>query len=138
MIVNKITTNNIFIKSPQKQVSSNSNIEASKTSTIQNRDICFKGMPSVSNIIINYKNDVPSFIYPIDIARKILGRNNVFDMAIGNPDLRAPETALKRLITSSQDGRSHRYCMTIGEQRFRTTIADWYKKRFNCWLRSSF
>jgi len=132
MIVNKITTNNIFIKSPQKQVSSNSNIEASKTSTIQNRDICFKGMPSVSNIIINYKNDVPSFIYPIDIARKILGRNNVFDMAIGNPDLRAPETALKRLITSSQDGRSHRYCMTIGEQRFRTTIADWYKKRFNC------
>ena len=68
MIVNKITTNNIFIKSPQKQVSSNSNIEASKTSTIQNRDICFKGMPSVSNIIINYKNDVPSFIYPIDIA----------------------------------------------------------------------
>lgn len=95
------------------------------------RNIDFRGLPDSSNIILNYKNDVPKFIYPIDVARAILGYDNIYDMAIGNPDIQAPQTALNKLYQISQDGKSHRYSSPIGTQNYRETIANWYGKRFN-------
>ncbi len=94
------------------------------------QSITFSGIPNPSNIIYNYDNSVPSFIFPIDISRKINGRSYVFDMAIGNPDLYPSQKAIEKLKESSLDGKSHRYSMNVGEYRFRKTISDWYEKRY--------
>jgi LL-diaminopimelate aminotransferase len=65
------------------------------------------------------------------IAEKRAQGKAVITFGIGDPDIPTPESVLTRLREAAGDLPNHRYPETEGLPDFRSTVADWYKKRFD-------
>jgi len=56
---------------------------------------------------------------------------DVISLSVGDPDLPTPAHIVDALMEGATDPRSHRYPSYIGEKDFRSTVAAWFRKRFN-------
>ncbi len=57
---------------------------------------------------------------------------DVIDLGMGNPDLPTPPHIVERLCdTVKNHSQTHRYPQAKGMSKFRKSVADWYKKRFD-------
>ncbi len=57
---------------------------------------------------------------------------DVIDLGMGNPDLPTPPHIVERLCdTLKNHPRTHRYPQAKGMPKFRKSVAEWYKKRFD-------
>ncbi len=57
---------------------------------------------------------------------------DVIDLGMGNPDISTPEHIVERMCdTLKNHPRTHRYPQAKGMPKFRKTVADWYKRRFD-------
>ncbi len=57
--------------------------------------------------------------------------HDIINLGIGSPDMFPPPEIIKTLKESVCDPSEYGYAMTDGTDKFRNTIANWYKKRFN-------
>lgn len=78
-------------------------------------------------------NKVPPYLF-FEISKKIKAKEaegkNILDFGIGDPDIPTPDFILQKLIQESSNPVNHRYPESNGMIELRTTIANWYKKRF--------
>jgi len=77
---------------------------------------------------------LPPYIF-VEITKKIEEKKargeEVFSLAVGDPDDATPTHVIKRLCQAAQDPVNHRYPETAGLPQLRQAIAEWYKKRFD-------
>lgn len=77
---------------------------------------------------------IPKYLFAeIDksIERKKAEGVDVISVGIGDPDLPTPENIIRKLCEASRNPETHRYPSYTGMLRFRESIANWYKRRFN-------
>lgn len=77
---------------------------------------------------------LPPYLFAaIDQIRKgaISKGVDIINLGIGDPDLPTPPKIVKKLKEASEDPRNHQYPTYEGMIRFRTAVADWYKRRFS-------
>lgn len=55
---------------------------------------------------------------------------DIISLGIGDPDLPTPDFIVEALARSAAKPVNHRYPSYVGMLEFRTTVADWYKRRF--------
>ena len=77
---------------------------------------------------------LPPYIF-VEITKKIEEKKakgeEVFSLAVGDPDIATPPNIVRRLCQAAQDPVNHRYPETAGLLPLRQAIAEWYKKRFD-------
>ncbi len=56
---------------------------------------------------------------------------DVISLGVGDPDLPTPKHIIERLKKAAGDPANHQYPSYSGTGEFRTSVANWYKKRFN-------
>ncbi len=56
---------------------------------------------------------------------------DVISLGVGDPDLPTPKHIIERLKNASEDPANHQYPSYSGTGEFRTSVANWYKRRFN-------
>ena len=78
-------------------------------------------------------NKVPPYLF-FEISKKIQAKEaegkEILDFGIGDPDIPTPDFILQKLVEESSNPVNHRYPESDGMIELRTTIANWYKKRF--------
>ena len=83
--------------------------------------------------ISNRINKVPPYLF-FEISKKIKVKEAegkiILDFGIGDPDMPTPDFILQKLIQESSNPINHRYPESDGMIELRTSIANWYKKRF--------
>ena len=76
---------------------------------------------------------LPPYLF-VGISRAIAEKKrkgiDVISFGIGDPDIPTPDFILQKLIEESSNPVNHRYPESDGMIELRTTIANWYKKRF--------
>ncbi len=55
---------------------------------------------------------------------------DIIDLGVGDPDLPTPSPIVEALAAEAAKGENHRYPFTVGLSKFRTSVADWYARRF--------
>lgn len=68
-----------------------------------------------------------------NMRAKIVGRENIFDFSLGNPNVPAPEIVtdtLKNLVADMPAEKLHAYTSAPGDENVRKSIADDLNKRF--------
>ena len=77
--------------------------------------------------------ELPPYLFlEIDKAKraaKAAGKD-IIDLGIGDPDLTTPKHIIEALNTAAQDGANHHYALDAGLPELRTSIAQWFTKRF--------
>ena len=77
---------------------------------------------------------LPPYLF-VEITKKIERKKakgeEVFNLAVGDPDIATPSNIVRRLCQAAQDPVNHRYPETGGLPQLRQAIAEWYKKRFD-------
>jgi len=77
---------------------------------------------------------LPPYLF-VEITKKIEEKKakgeEVFSLAVGDPDIATPPNIVRRLCQAAQDPVNHRYPDTAGLPQLRQAIAEWYKKRFD-------
>jgi LL-diaminopimelate aminotransferase len=56
---------------------------------------------------------------------------DIIDLGVGDPDLPTPPHIVDALKRAAADPANHRYPSYSGMNRFKDTVANWYKKRFH-------
>jgi len=56
---------------------------------------------------------------------------DIIDLGVGDPDLPTSNNIINRLKKASEHPKNHRYPSYYGLIEFRSTVAEWYKRRFN-------
>ncbi len=56
---------------------------------------------------------------------------DIIDLGVGDPDMPTPEHIIKRLQQAAENPANHKYPSYIGLLKFRESVANFYKKRFN-------
>ncbi|HTL70270.1 MAG TPA: LL-diaminopimelate aminotransferase [Candidatus Eisenbacteria bacterium] len=82
---------------------------------------------------------LPLYLFTIidDLKRRARERGvDVIDFGMGSPDQPTPPHIVAKLCEAAQITENHRYSRADGpvERRFRQSIANWYKKRFDVTL----
>lgn len=76
---------------------------------------------------------LPPYIFSVtdELKNQALeeGRD-IIDMSMGNPDQPTPKPIVNKLIEASSDSSNHRYSSSKGISELRSSIADWYLKRY--------
>ncbi|MGM0441336.1 MAG: LL-diaminopimelate aminotransferase [Elusimicrobiota bacterium] len=79
--------------------------------------------------------ELPPYLFgAIDVLKKEAYRNkqDVIDLGMGNPDMPTPEHIIERMCdTIVNHPRTHRYPQAKGMPKFRRTVANWYKRKFD-------
>ena len=79
-------------------------------------------------------SELPPYLFlEIDKAKRkarAQGRD-IIDLGIGDPDQPTPKHIIEALYKAAQDPANHRYALDQGMSALRSTIAGWYKRRFN-------
>jgi LL-diaminopimelate aminotransferase len=78
-------------------------------------------------------DQIPPYLFAeIDKKKEEMSRKGIdlIDLGIGDPDLPTPKRIIKRLKKAAENPRNHRYPSYEGMIEFRTSVAQWYKKRF--------
>jgi LL-diaminopimelate aminotransferase len=82
-------------------------------------------------------SELPPYLFlEIDKAKRkarAQGRD-IIDLGIGDPDQPTPKHIIEALYKAAQDPVNHRYALDQGMPALRSTIAGWYKRRFNVTL----
>ncbi|MDD1673007.1 MAG: LL-diaminopimelate aminotransferase [Methanomicrobiales archaeon] len=55
---------------------------------------------------------------------------DLIDLGIGDPDLPTPPHIIDALCAAARDPANHHYPSYVGMSRFRTSVASWYRDRF--------
>lgn len=55
---------------------------------------------------------------------------DVINLGVGDPDLPTPRHIIEKLKEAAEDPVNHQYPSYSGMNRFRSAVADWYKRRF--------
>jgi alanine-synthesizing transaminase len=55
---------------------------------------------------------------------------DIIDMGMGNPDLGTPDHIVAKMVEAAQKSHNHRYSASMGINRLRVAIANWYRQRF--------
>jgi len=78
--------------------------------------------------------ELPPYLFlEIDKAKRAAmaeGRD-IINLGIGDPDLPTPKHIIDELNAASQDGANHHYALDAGLPALRTSISEWFTKRFN-------
>ncbi|MCX5711656.1 MAG: LL-diaminopimelate aminotransferase [Candidatus Omnitrophica bacterium] len=81
--------------------------------------------------------ELPPYLFlEIDKAKRKArsqGRD-IIDLGVGDPDQPTPKHIIEALYKAAQDPANHRYALDQGMPALRSTIAGWYKRRFNVTL----
>lgn len=86
--------------------------------------VCANKLKNLPPYVFGVMNELKKEAY----AKKL----DVIDLAMGNPDLPTPPHIVERLCdTVRNHPRTHRYPQAKGMPKFRSAIADWYKRRFD-------
>ncbi len=56
---------------------------------------------------------------------------DIIDMGMGNPDLGTPQHIVDKLVEAAQKPHNHRYSASMGINKLRSAISDWYQRRFH-------
>ncbi len=95
-------------------------------------------MANEKNFSVCYSDKLkrlPPYLFgAIDILKKAAydKKLDVIDLGMGNPDLSTPKHIIERLCdTLGNHPRSHRYPQAKGMPKFRKTVAQWCKNRFD-------
>ncbi len=56
---------------------------------------------------------------------------DVINLGVGDPDLPTPPHIIQKLKEAAEDPANHQYPSYSGMNRFRSSVAAWYKSRFN-------
>ncbi|MFX1313642.1 MAG: LL-diaminopimelate aminotransferase [Promethearchaeota archaeon] len=77
---------------------------------------------------------IPKYIF-VEIEQIIEEKKkngmDFISLGIGDPDLATPDIIIDTLIEEVKNPENHNYPVSMGEEEFRETVADWYKIRFN-------
>jgi LL-diaminopimelate aminotransferase len=77
---------------------------------------------------------LPPYLF-VEINRKIAQKKSkgedVISFGIGDPDIPTPDHIIESLCHAAHNPVNHRYPETEGLPELRSSIADWYQKRFN-------
>ncbi len=55
---------------------------------------------------------------------------DVINLGVGDPDLPTPRHIIEKLKEAAEDPANHQYPSYSGMNRFRSSVADWYRSRF--------
>ena len=76
---------------------------------------------------------LPPYLF-VEVTRKINEKRargeDVFSLAIGDPDMPTPEHILRRMEEAIREPATHRYPESDGLPDFRRAVAAWYGRRF--------
>ncbi|MFP4474885.1 MAG: alanine transaminase [Desulfatibacillaceae bacterium] len=56
---------------------------------------------------------------------------DIIDLGMGNPDMATPQHIVDKLCDAAQKGHNHRYSASMGIRKLRSSISDWYKRRYD-------
>lgn len=65
------------------------------------------------------------------VARARAAGVDIISFGVGDPDLPTPPHVVDALAQASRDAATHRYPSYTGMPEFRSSIADWYRRRFD-------
>jgi len=79
--------------------------------------------------------ELPPYLFgAIDVLKRDAHSKklDVIDLGMGNPDLPTPAHIVERLCDTVQNHpNTHRYPQAKGMPKFRKTVADWYRKKYD-------
>ena len=78
-------------------------------------------------------DQIPPYLFAeIDKKKEEMRRKGIdlIDLGIGDPDLPTPKPIIERLKKAAENPRHHRYPSYEGMIEFRTSVAQWYERRF--------
>jgi len=78
-------------------------------------------------------NRLPKYIFAVVNDLKMEARRrgeDVIDFSMGNPDGKAPEKIIDKLIEVAQREKTHGYSASKGVYKLRLAICDWYKRKY--------
>lgn len=77
---------------------------------------------------------LPPYVFSVVNELKMEARHqgrDVIDLGMGNPDLATPQYIVDKMTEAAQKAQNHKYSASMGINKLRLAISDWYKRRFD-------
>lgn len=77
---------------------------------------------------------LPPYVFAVVNELKYAARQrgeDIIDFGMGNPDQQTPRHIVDKMIAAIEDGRNHRYSLSVGIGGLRRAICAYYKRRFD-------
>lgn len=77
---------------------------------------------------------LPPYVFAVVNELKMKARHqgrDVIDLGMGNPDLATPQYIVDKMTEAAQKAQNHKYSASMGINKLRLAISNWYKRRFD-------
>ncbi len=79
-------------------------------------------------------NRLPKYLFAVINDLKMEARRageDIIDFSMGNPDGKAPDEIIDKLVEVAQREKTHGYSASKGVYKLRLAICDWYKRKYD-------